>query len=107
MKLRSNMGGFVTVNDEKRARRLVESGSWTLAENDSDESAERSDTDNGTETPENPSQAPSEPSGPQNDGRPDVSDVRAWARENNIEVSDKGRVPAEVYAKYAEAQKNN
>jgi len=34
----------------------------------------------------------------------DLTAVRAWAAENGIEVSPKGRVSAEVLAKYAAAQ---
>jgi hypothetical protein len=32
-----------------------------------------------------------------------ASDIRAWARENGYEVSDRGRVPAEVRAAYEAA----
>jgi hypothetical protein len=33
----------------------------------------------------------------------DTSAVRAWAREQGIEIKDRGRVPADVVAKYREA----
>jgi hypothetical protein len=32
--------------------------------------------------------------------RHDQSDVRAWARDQGLKVSDRGRIPAEVQAKY-------
>lgn len=32
--------------------------------------------------------------------RHDQSDVRAWARAQDIKVSDRGRIPADVLAKY-------
>lgn len=35
--------------------------------------------------------------------RVDLSDVRAWARENGYQVSDRGRVSAEVKAAYEAA----
>jgi hypothetical protein len=33
-------------------------------------------------------------------GRHDVSDVRAWARDQGIKISERGRIPADVLAKY-------
>lgn len=33
----------------------------------------------------------------------DISSIRAWAKENNFEVSDRGRISSEVRAAYAEA----
>ena len=36
-------------------------------------------------------------------GRHDLSDVRAWARENGYQVSDRGRVSSEVIAAYEKA----
>ena len=33
----------------------------------------------------------------------DTVAVRAWARENGIDIKDRGRVPAEVVAKYRQA----
>lgn len=36
-------------------------------------------------------------------GASSASDIRAWARENGYEVSDRGRVPAEVRAAYEAA----
>jgi hypothetical protein len=36
-------------------------------------------------------------------GRHDLSDVRAWARENGFQVSDRGRVSSEVIAAYEKA----
>jgi Lsr2 len=32
--------------------------------------------------------------------RHDQSDVRAWARDQGLKVSDRGRIPADVLAKY-------
>jgi hypothetical protein len=29
-----------------------------------------------------------------------LSDVRAWARDQGIKISERGRIPAEVLAKY-------
>jgi hypothetical protein len=36
-------------------------------------------------------------------GRHDLSDVRAWARENGYQVSDRGRVSSEVITAYEKA----
>ena len=36
-------------------------------------------------------------------GRENLSEVRAWARENGFQVSDRGRVSAEVMAAYEKA----
>jgi hypothetical protein len=36
-------------------------------------------------------------------GRHDLSEVRAWARENGYQVSDRGRVSSEVIAAYEKA----
>lgn len=36
-------------------------------------------------------------------GRPDLSAVRAWARENGFQVSDRGRVSSEVMSAYENA----
>jgi hypothetical protein len=33
-------------------------------------------------------------------GRHDLSNVRAWARDQGFKVSDRGRIPADVLAKY-------
>lgn len=35
--------------------------------------------------------------------RHDQSEVRAWAREQGLKVSDRGRIPADVLAKYESA----
>jgi hypothetical protein len=35
--------------------------------------------------------------------RHDQSDVRAWAREQGLPVSDRGRIPADVLARYESA----
>jgi hypothetical protein len=37
------------------------------------------------------------------DGRPDAGAVRAWAQANDIQVSERGRIPADVYSKYEAA----
>ena len=34
---------------------------------------------------------------------PNTTEVRNWARENGIEIKDRGRVPADVMAKYQAA----
>lgn len=57
------------------------------------------------ETAPEPVEEPQEPSQPQEE-RPDPNVVRAWAKENNVEVSAKGRVAQQVYDQYAEAHKN-
>jgi Lsr2 len=36
--------------------------------------------------------------------RHDLSDVRAWARDQGINVSTRGRIPADVLARYQAAQ---
>jgi Lsr2 len=36
-------------------------------------------------------------------GRPSSTEVRTWAREQGIEVKDRGRIPAEVIAKFRAA----
>lgn len=36
-------------------------------------------------------------------GAMDTGAVRAWARENGIDIKERGRVPADVLAKYREA----
>lgn len=36
--------------------------------------------------------------------KPDPKDVRAWAAANGIAVSARGRIPADVYQRYAAAQ---
>ena len=36
-------------------------------------------------------------------GEPNAADVRAWARENGYDVSDRGRVPADVLQAFAAA----
>jgi hypothetical protein len=33
-------------------------------------------------------------------GRHDQSEVRAWAREKGLKISDRGRIPAEVLSEY-------
>jgi hypothetical protein len=33
-------------------------------------------------------------------GRHNLSDVRAWARDQGIKISERGRIPADVLAKY-------
>ena len=36
-------------------------------------------------------------------GRHDQSEVRAWAREQGLKVADRGRIPAEVFARFEAA----
>ena len=33
-------------------------------------------------------------------GRHNLSDVRAWARDQGIKISERGRIPADILAKY-------
>jgi hypothetical protein len=40
---------------------------------------------------------------PSRPARHDQSDVRAWARDQGLKVSDRGRIPADVLAKYEAA----
>lgn len=120
-------GGYISVGDE-RADRMVGSGFWSFDQPQTHESSgfgpELNDeplsldpelypaewtaeglneVPEGKDTPEEvPS--PQRPSEPQE--RPDVSVVRAWAKDNNVPVSAKGRVAAEVYDQYAAAHKN-
>jgi hypothetical protein len=108
MKLRYELGGFIEVNDEERAKRYLQSASWTeIKDEEAPETAadESNDEPEGYDTPEPVADAPALPE-PQEQAKPDVATVRAWAKENGIEVSDKGRVAGEVYDKYAEAHKN-
>lgn len=118
--VRHKQGGTIEVGD-RAAENLVASGFWTRVDsfvreervvqiepaqshaNASKPSPEGGDTqDLVLDAPRLP-EAPEEASG---DDRPDVGKVRAWAKANNIEVSAKGRVSADVYEKYAEAHKN-
>jgi hypothetical protein len=38
------------------------------------------------------------------DGRADTADVRAWARGQGLQVSERGRIPADVIAQYEAAR---
>ncbi|WP_282696666.1 Lsr2 family protein [Streptomyces sp. CC208A] len=38
-------------------------------------------------------------------GSPDTAKIRAWAKENGMEVNDRGRVPAHVKAAYEDANR--
>jgi Lsr2 protein len=101
MNLRTLEGGFVSVG-EKLGQKLLKRG-YTLISSespveDSNDEPQGDDTQDTEETVTPPSEAREE--------RPDVSVVRAWAKENDVEVSAKGRVSADVYTKYAEAHKN-
>lgn len=117
--LRNKQGGFVTVG-ERAAKNLIASGVFVEADEYVDverdvsvkpaqshadqkqTGAEGDDTrDAGSDA-----QEPSEGQEEAKDDKPDVSVVRAWAEENDIPVSKKGRVSADVYEKYAEAHKN-
>jgi hypothetical protein len=100
--LEYKLGGFLEAGD-KTAERLVASGYWKYVtqeevvqapESDADETNTQPESDDTPDVPE-VAQQPSE--------RPDVSDVRAWAKEHNVQVSAKGRVSADVYEQYAEA----
>ncbi|CAM5667584.1 Lsr2 family protein [Streptomyces avidinii] len=37
-------------------------------------------------------------------GHPDTAEIRAWAKENNYNVNDRGRVPAEIREAYEKAK---
>lgn len=111
MKLYSSAGGFVEV-DEERAERLFKRGGFSKTPFTEDAAESASETLNirpeGDDTPEVGSE-PQEPSEPQEEAKadkPDVAVVRAWAKENGVEVSDQGRIPKAVYDKYADAHKN-
>ena len=47
-----------------------------------------------------PSSARKSAKGTRTAARHDLSDVRAWARDQGIKVSTRGRIPADVLAKY-------
>ncbi|WP_329622727.1 Lsr2 family protein [Streptomyces sp. NBC_01255] len=38
-------------------------------------------------------------------GSPDTAKIRAWAKENGLDVNDRGRVPATVKAAYEDANR--
>lgn len=115
--VRYKMGGYAEVGD-RAAKNLVNSGFWEYADdyaheervvevetaqshaNATNTQPEGNHTPEHVRTAEEPTEAPEEAD---KDERPDVSVVRAWAKQNDIEVSAKGRVSAEVYEKYAEA----
>jgi hypothetical protein len=44
------------------------------------------------------------PAGPVPTAAPSPAEVRVWARLHGIEVSDRGRIPAEVVRRYEERQ---
>ena len=46
---------------------------------------------------------PGQETGQRSAGSPSNAEVRAWARENGLTVSDRGRVPASVTAAYRDA----
>ncbi len=59
---------------------------------------------NATQAPPRPTSAPSTSRRrPRAAAAPTTSDVRAWARANGHQVSDRGPIPASVSAGYAEA----
>jgi hypothetical protein len=37
-------------------------------------------------------------------GQPNTHEVREWAKSHGIQVSDRGRIPADVYVKFQEGQ---
>lgn len=114
MKIYSNTGGFVEIG-HARAKRLVATGNWYTEDptrrasegvNDETEGNNTSETVEPVTEDDSPVEEVPEAAPAISQERPDVSTVRAWAKENNIEVSAKGRVSAEVYEKYAEAHAN-
>ena len=52
-----------------------------------------------------PGQRATRQSGAQRRGTSDAAKIRAWAAENGIEVSSRGRIPAEVREQYLQATK--
>lgn len=114
MKIRSLQGNVVTIGDE-RAEKLIASGHYTPAGEDwhaAPESVPETghDEQEGDDTPELV-QEPEEPSEAQEDTvvaapRPTAAVVRAWAKDNDVEVPATGRVPDSVYEQYDEAHKN-
>jgi len=38
-------------------------------------------------------------------GQPSTSDIRAWARDKGLDVSERGRIPAAIVEQYAKAHK--
>lgn len=44
------------------------------------------------------------PTGPDSSGSPSAKEVRAWAREQDIEVPSRGKIPDDVVAAYRAAQ---
>lgn len=117
--VRYKMGGYANVGD-RAAENLVNSGFWEYADEFKREErvvhiepakshalatntpSQGEDTNDKVQAVQDPSQGQEQAK----NERPDVATVRAWAKENNIEVSDKGRVSADVYEQYAEAHKN-
>ncbi len=43
------------------------------------------------------------PRGGRQNGRPDLAEVRAWARDNGFQVSDRGRVSSQVLQAFEQA----
>jgi hypothetical protein len=82
-----------------RTRRLnsPEEGSAGRVLKDPEEGAEISQQESASEgTQSGPTPAPST-------GSPSNSELRSWARENGVAVSDRGRVPASVLTAYRNA----
>lgn len=112
MDLLNPTGGLVSVGD-RHVERLLKRGYKRVVE----EAPETVEDDwnhhtQGEDTSEPVQDAPALPEPPEEvkpvaATRPDVATVRAWAKENDIEVSAKGRVSGDVYEKYAEAHKES
>lgn len=105
MDLRSPEGGLVSIGDE-RAKRLLARGYTRISDETSESPATDLDTDWHTPDTQEPVQdAPAlpQPQEDTTDERPPAAEVRAWAVENDVSVPAKGRVPADVYEKYAAA----
>lgn len=127
VKLVYRMGGHIYVGDET-AKRLLKTNMYSLPKHASDEERqavaqddewqaqptetsekavdESNDTSEGGDTVEDAPKLP-DTSQVQEDTneRPDTETVRAWAKENGIQVSNKGRVANQVYEQYADAHK--
>lgn len=105
VKLKFLQGGML-ITTEETAEKLLKTGLYRRVVHPlpAETAADETNTEpQGEDTPEDAPKLP-EPSEGQ-EKRPEPSVVRAWAKENGVEVSAKGRVSDEVYKQYAEAHK--
>lgn len=105
VKLAYVQGGLMLAG-EKTAERLIATGLWRRVDEPKAAEKPAEDSEPTPEVEATPEDAPKlpEPSEDQEE-RPDANVVRAWALENGVEVSRKGRVAQQVYDTYAEAHK--